>query len=268
MRKSGTFLILNLIFTAALSQNNLNELTVDRPGIADTPFTVPQGMYQFEVGFDYFNRSNGIFYNMPTALFRTGITKRIEARIALRQILDHTDGSSFNGISSISAGFKSHVIKQNRWIPETDVMLNLIVPIVYSSLSKTLGYEALILFQNDFYPNTAINYNVGYLWDYNLNKPMFTASFCYNYLPTQRLGLFIEYFDFVPNSRLDEQGFDGGFTYLLAPKFQVDLSCGVSRQEEKNNFFVSTGFSFRLGKNRPQVHNPTGRSLGTGDVRL
>ena len=267
MRKSWTFLLLNLISTAALSQNNLNELTVDRPGFADTPFTVPQGMYQFEVGIDYFNRSSGIFYNMPTALFRTGITKRMEGRIAVRQILGQTDGA-FNGISSISTGLKSHVIKQNGWIPETDVLLNLIVPVGNSSAAKSLGYDALLLFQNDFYPNTAINYNIGYLWDYNLNKPMFTASFCYNYLPTEYLGLFVEYFNFVPKSWPGEQGFDGGFTYLLAPKFQVDLSCGVSRQEEKNNFFVSTGFSFRLGKNRPQVHNPTGRSLGNGDVRL
>ncbi len=267
MRKSWTFLILNLIVTTACSQNNLNELTVDRPGIADTPFTVPQGMYQFEVGFDYFNRSSGIFYNMPTALLRTGITKRMEGRISVRQILGQTDGS-FIGISSISTGIKSHVIKQNRWIPEMDVLLDLIVPVGQSSTTKTLGYDALLLFQNDFYPNTAINYNIGYVWDYNLNKPMFTASFCYNYLPTERLGLFVEYFDFVPNSWPGEQGFDGGFTYLLAPKFQVDLSCGVSLQDEKNNFFVSTGFSFRLGKNRPQAHNPTGRSLENGKARL
>ena len=260
MRKSWTFLLLNLISTAALSQNNLNELTVDRPGFADTPFTVPQGMYQFEVGIDYFNRSSGIFYNMPTALFRTGITKRIEGRIAVRQILGQTDGA-FNGISSISTGLKSHVIKQNGWIPETDVLLNLIVPIGNSSAAKSLGYDALLLFQNDFYPNTAINYNIGYLWDYNLNKPMFTASFCYNYLPTEYLGLFVEYFNFVPKSWPGEQGFDGGFTYLLAPKFQVDLSCGVSRQDEKNNFFASTGFSFRLGKDQNQPHNPTGRTL-------
>ena len=71
MRKFWAFLILYFIFVDTFSQNNLNELTVDRPGIADTPFTVPHGIYQFEVGFDYFNRSNGIFYNMPTALFRT-----------------------------------------------------------------------------------------------------------------------------------------------------------------------------------------------------
>ena len=50
MRKFITFFIINFIFTTAYSQDNLNELTVDRPGIAETPFTVSPGMYQFEIG--------------------------------------------------------------------------------------------------------------------------------------------------------------------------------------------------------------------------
>ena len=261
MRKFTTFLILNFIMTAAFSQNNLNELTVDRPGIAETPFTVAPGMYQFEVGFDYFKRYNGNVYHLPVALFRTGISKRTELRISSRQIAEKTDRGSFNGISSLSTGIKMHVIKQNKRIPETDILTNVILPIGYTSGAKNIGYEVLLLFQNDYYPNTAINYNIGYLWDFNLNKPMFSASFCFNYLPTQRVGLFVEYFSYIPNGWPGEHGVDGGLTYLLAPKFQVDLSTGISRLDNQNNFFISSGFSFRLESKRSVSRHSTGSMI-------
>jgi hypothetical protein len=231
----------------AFSQDALNELTVDRPGIAETPFTVAPRTFQFEVGFDYFKRYNGQLYNLPSALLRTGINRRMELRVASRQTWDKTDGNSFKGVSPISAGIKMHIVKQNGRLPETDILTNVVVPInPTASQSKNVGYELLLLFQNDFYPNTAINYNVGYIWDSNRGKSIFTASFCFNYLPTSRVGLFAEYFGYFPGELPDEHGLDGGITYLLRPKLQLDLSAGVSRLDEENNLFVSSGFTVRI----------------------
>jgi Putative MetA-pathway of phenol degradation len=233
----------------ALSQTKLNELTVDRPGIAESPFTVPKGSYQFEVGFDYFKRYNGEIYNLPIVLFRTGITDKTELRISSRHLLDKTETPAFNEISPLSVGVKVHLIEQHHGFPEIDVLANVVFPIGDSAPTENIGPEILLLFQNDFYPNTAINYNIGYLWDFVRQRNTFTASMCFNYLPTEKLGLFIEYYGFVPDSWPGEQGFDGGFTYLLGPRFQVDLSVGLSYMEKGNNLFVSSGFSFRIGKN-------------------
>ena len=236
-------------FTHAVTQSELNELTVDRPGIAESPFTVAPGMYQFEVGFDYFKRYNGNLYNIPVALFRTGISNEAELRISSRHMLNHTDGKSFDGISPLSVGVKVHIIHQNEWIPETDILTNMIIPLGNSSVQpKNIGHEILLLFQNDFSPNTAINYNIGYIWDGNRQKGIFTSAFCYNYLPTHQVGLFLEYFNYVPNQWPGEQGMDGGMTYLLRPKLQLDISAGISQIEKQNNLFISTGFSLRLEK--------------------
>ncbi len=240
------FWICIFITANSFSQSKLNELTVDRPGVAETPFTVAKGVYQFEVGFDYFKRFNGELYNLPIVLFRTGISKEAELRISSKQIVDKTEVVPFNEISPLSVGVKHHVIKQRHGVPEVDILANVIFPIGNSSSTKNIGPEFLLLFQNDFYPNTAINYNVGYYWDHIRQKNYFTASFCFNYLPTENVGLFIEYFEYVPDSWPGEVGIDGGFTYLLGPQFQVDLSAGVSHVEKGNNLFVSSGFSFRL----------------------
>ena len=256
MKKVIVFLVFTLlVIRLAYSQaDKLNELTVDRPGIAESPFTVTPGTYQFEVGFDYFKRYNGNLSNLPVALFRTGISNGAELRISFRQLLDQTDGRIYNGLSPLSIGVKVHIIHQNEWIPETDILTNLIIPIGSSSIQpKNLGHDVLLLFQNDFYPNSAINYNIGYIWDGNRQDAIFTGSFCYNYLPSVKVGLFVEYFTLVVDSWPGEQGIDAGFTYLIKPKLQLDLSAGFSRLEKANNFFISTGFSFRLEKKGKRV---------------
>jgi hypothetical protein len=245
------FCIITIVTLASVlelrAQDAMNELTVDRPGIAESPFTVAPRHYQFEVGFDYFKRPTGELYSLPVALFRTGVTKRAELRISTRHIVDHTEIDRFEGVTPLSIGGKVHIIKQDQWVPETDIMATVVIPINPSSTqAKNLGYEVVLLFQNDFYQNTAINYNVGYVWDSNRGVSIFTGSFCFNYLPTRKLGLFVEYFGFMPKDRPSEHGLDGGMTYLVGNSLQLDLSVGISRTEANTNMFVSSGFSFRI----------------------
>jgi len=141
---------------------------------------------------------------------------------------------------------KVHIIEEYGWIPETDILTNLVIPTSKtSSNSGFLGHEIMLLFQHDLTPKIAINYNVGYLWSGFLRSEIFTASFCFNYLRTKRSGLFIEYYMFSSDWP-GEQGIDGGITYLLKPKLQLDISAGYSRLDSKDNFFISTGFSIRL----------------------
>ncbi len=247
LSKAILFVAVVLGYHSAWSQDALNELTVDRPGIAEAPYTVAPGTYQFEIGFDYFKRYNGHIYNVPTVLFRTGVSQRAELRISSKQIVEKADSNAFLGVSPVSIGVKMHIFRQRNRIPEIDIMTNVIVPTTHSPvLANKVGYEVLLLFQNDFYPNMAVNYNVGYIWDNYRGKPMFTASFCFNYLPTSKVGLFAEYFSFVPDQSPGELGLDGGMTYLLRPNLQLDLSAGISRMETHNNVFVSSGFTFRI----------------------
>ena len=239
-------LFIYLFISEVKAQDELNELTVDRPGIAESPFTVSPGTFQFETGFEYYDRANGEVIFLPTILFRTGLSNSAELRITERQTIDKTGEGTVNGLSPLYVGVKVHIIKQKRWIPETDVLTNLVIPLGSGRLQPNgLGHELLLLFQNDITEKFAVNYNIGYLW-FNIEQgEIFTGSMCFNYLPTRRVGLFIEYFT-LSTSWPGEHGVDGGMTYLLSPHLQLDLSGGISKVEGDTNYFLSAGFSFRL----------------------
>jgi len=235
-----------LFFDELKAQSELNELTVDRPGIAESPFTVSPGTFQFETGFDYHSRPRGDVYFLPTMLFRTGISENAELRITERYTIDKTGEEAVNGLSPLYLGVKVHIIHQKKWIPETDILTNLVLPMGNGPLQPNgLGHELLLLFQNDISEKFAINYNIGYLW-FNIEQgEIFTGSVCFNYLPTTRTGFFVEYYT-LSTSWPGEHGVDGGMTYLLTPHLQLDLSGGISHLDGDTNYFVSTGFSVRF----------------------
>ena len=238
-----------MIRLACAQSDELNELTVDRPGIAESPFTVAPGMYQFETGFDYYKRNTGNIYFLPVTLFRTGLSKNAELRVSVKNIQDNTTSGKLRGISPFTIGIKTHIIEQSGWIPETDILADIIVPVGRSDLQPgQLGHDMLLLFQNDFSPKTALNYNVGLVWDGFSSSSIFTSSVCFNYLPTDRLGLFIEYFDFIRKKGTEEHGIDGGITYRIDTHVQLDFSSGISRVSSQTNFFISSGFTMRLVK--------------------
>lgn len=230
----------------AFAQDRLNELTVDRPGIAEAPFTVAPRTYQFETGFDYYKRTTGELYFLPVSLFRTGLSKAAELRVSIKNVRDNTTTANLRGISPMTIGVKTHIIEQRGWIPETDILADIIFPLGKSDLHPdNLGHDILLLFQNDISAKFAVNSNVGLIWDGNSNQNQFTASVCFNYLATDRVDYFIEYYDFIRKG-VAEHGIDGGLTVLLFPLVQADFSAGISLVNGKPAHFVSSGISFRV----------------------
>ena len=245
-----------LVNSDLLAQDHLTEMLVDRPGIAEATYTVPKGIYQFEVGFEYHRQAQNSTYYYPEVLMRTGILKNTELRLQLRQIANQEQGQTHSGLSPLRLGIKTKLKKQNKYFPEISVIADAIIPFYdHPQPARSVGPELIFLFENDFYPNTSINYNIGLVWDPDLNQDVFTGSFCYNYLPTEKIGLFVEYFSFVTDANWPgEQGADLGITYLIHRNAQIDLSGGYSRIRNEDNFFMSSGISFRFFKK--QMGNP------------
>ena len=231
--------------------DRLNELTVDRPGIADMPFTVAPHTFQLETGFEYYAKTNGQVMFLPVTMFRTGLSKAAELRVSVRNIREKRAGMEINGVSPLTIGIKTHIIQQRGWIPESDILAEVVFPMGNSALQpEYTGHNILLLFQNDLSEKFAVNYNTGFIWDGFSSDEMFTASICLNYLPNQRVGLFTEYFDYLRKNGSKEHGIDGGFTLLLTPMIQADLSAGLSLVDGHFNHFIAGGLSFRAGRGK------------------
>lgn len=225
----------------------LNEMTVDRPGIAEAPYTMLPRQYQLETGFEYYNRAGAKVYYLPTMLLRTGLSNSAELRIGVRSILERRTAGELKGLSPVTVGIKTHIIEQRGWIPETDILADVIFPTSDSPLQPaSTGHDILLLFENDLSDKVAVNYNAGYIWDGFSTDEMFTASVCFNYLPSDNWGAFLEYYDFLRKNGTKEHGVDAGFTVLVSPLVQLDFSAGISRVANNWNQFVSAGVSFRV----------------------
>ena len=144
------YLIVQSLSLFAQEQDRLNELTVDRPGIAEAPFTVAPRTCQLETGFDYYKRTSGEILFLPVTLFRAGLSNNTELRISAKHILDKTAAQKLNGFSPLTIGIKTHIIEQRGWVPETDILVDLIIPISSTDLQpEKMGHDVLLLFQND-----------------------------------------------------------------------------------------------------------------------
>lgn len=232
---------------------------VDRPGVADMPYTVAPRHFQFCNGFDFINRGNWNGLQLPSFLFRTGITHNTELRVGIKNLFVDTTANDLKypygyqgGTTPISLGLKVVLLREKGIIPQVALMTDIILPFTSAPIYKNSysGHDLYLLFLNNFTKKLFINYNVGVIWDNG--PPIWALSFCLEYQATKQLGFFIEQYDYLPEQEvidsdiLTEIAIDGGITYLIAPKVQFDCSAGYSKTNDRDNYFIGTGISFRI----------------------
>lgn len=67
---------------------------------------------------------------------------------------------------------------------------------------------------------------------------------------TEKLGAYTEWFAFFPAGATAPgvtalHYFNGGFTYRVTPKFQLDIRAGLGLSRSADDFFTGTGFAVR-----------------------
>ena len=93
--KKKIFLIILLIFTNTLSQENTNKKTLppistDRPDNSDSPYTISKNTFQFETGVNYVSE-NPLGLSIKTLTINTGLFRY--------GFLDNLELSSVNRLS-------------------------------------------------------------------------------------------------------------------------------------------------------------------------
>lgn len=240
--KSGLAILLLAISFSALGQIN-----TDRPTQSFSPFVMPKGKVQAELGF-LSERPNANLdtYNVTylNALLRVGVLEWMELRITENYLGLRSDSESVNGISPTTIGAKFHFMDEDGARPQ----MGLLAGVTLANGQKIFKanetvQDIRILFQNSLSDKVSIAYNIGTYRSSSTNAVgLYTLTFGFSM--SDKLSLFIEPYGFFADGLPADHRMNGGGTFLLNDNFQIDLSGGVGLSESSPDYFLSTGLAF------------------------
>ncbi len=254
------FLILVLLAFSfiAKAQVEVPELITDRPDQTESSSVVPHKFLQIETGFVLENNETDFIehksFAYNTTLLRYGLLKNFELRLGLEYLEDkisikNTDTTNTtSGISPVYTGFKIKIADENGWKPEIAFLGALVFPFTADKDYKPEYSAANIRFSfaHTLSDKISLGYNLGAEWDGETAVPEYFYSLALGIGLTDKLGMFVEGYGLIPEEGDSEHLFDTGFTYLVLPNFQLDISGGIGLNDHAIDNFLSFGLTYRL----------------------
>lgn len=226
-------------------------LSADRPGVGAE--VLGKGYIQCETGFEVTHMLDAHFLLLPNTLFRFGVHEKIEMRLeyAGQMLINDKPNSAIPWQndplyqpSYMYLGSKFQLCKlyggelDKKWIPRIAFLVNAGIPVTSAIAKQTPFYGgAFLLFENEILEWLSISYDIGVNWSEWAPVPDILPSACINFMPTDRLGLFVEAFALFDCDAVNEKNqvythsdinFDLGVTYAVHPRVQLDLYGGFN----------------------------------------
>jgi hypothetical protein len=223
----------------------------DRPDRAETPWVVPKGHAQVEMGFAIEDTEPGFVYSYPKALVKFGITNNFELRFFSEYItIQKAPNPDLNGFTPLSIGFKAELGEQKGIMPKASVIAHLQIPGVVSDELETKYLAPILVLacEHDISDAVDITYNLGVEWDGLSPDPNFVYALSPSLNITDRLGLYVEGYGKLIQQQDDDIEFrmDAGLTYLIGNNFIIDAAAGKGITDNAPESFVEVGFSYRF----------------------
>lgn len=255
--------ILKWMFTWADGQDDeegdADRLTSDRPDFTQSTNTVGARRLQVEGGYTYTYRQDGDpsdnVHNLPELLVRYGVAERLELRCAWspgivfesRRDADSGRWVQNNGSDDVEFGFKYMITKQKEWFPQTAVLTSVTAPIGSPSQgSQQVDAGVDLLYSWDLTEKLSLSCSTGNMCTRESldHITRFHQSASLGFELTEKLSMFNECYVLFCNNAEESRPkyyYDGGFTYLVTPNFQLDWRAGVGLNAVSDGFFTGCG---------------------------
>lgn len=251
--KTYVFVLFLYVSFPSFSQS---DLVTDRPDQAESSSTVGHGVLQIETGalFESMDNEGGIqdnkFTSLFTTLFRLGFGKNLELRAAISY--DKSDlaftAVDLKGLSPLSVGLKINLWGEKGWIPEAAFLGHITLPWIGERAFRPgfIAPDFRFAFSNTLSEKFSLGYNVGLEWsgDVAASNGIYAIAFGAELLTG--LSTFVEVYGFIPEIGFSRHYVDAGFTYLLLPDLQLDVSGGTNIDDLPDVSFLSFGLSWRI----------------------
>lgn len=243
-------------------------LVTDRPDFTESTDAVPYGHFQLEMGYTFtYDREQTDrvhSHTAPEGLLRLGMLENFELRIGWdgyqwSENLFETQTRAGRSVRreewtqdsiDMSLGLKYKFLEQDGLLPHFGVIAEVSVPSGSGEASSgDVDPTVVLLWAYDLADGLSVAGNVGLGVPTDPEERFFqtTGSLSFAVALTDRLGAYVEYFGFYPNTARSDcaHSFNGGFTYLITENFQVDIRAGMGLNEEADDFFTGAGFAWR-----------------------
>ncbi|MCZ7555235.1 MAG: transporter [Bacteroidia bacterium] len=263
--------------TVAFAQQ---DMATDRPDQTETSSVVPTGWLQVEIGLSRsdlrFSSDGRTFleeteFANPDALFRFGFATNYELRLELGyRYVDHW--SDFNHLSRaeeyllprvinehgfvpLSAGLKTALREEHGILPEAAFIFMLAIPGSGAAEFDIEHYipEARFACSHTLSDHFSLGYNLGMAFEGSLRDYVGFYSVALGSSLTDVVGAYVELYGDLGAGTEPVHRFDGGFTWLVDPDVQLDLSAGYTLTvphrpfpRDESEYYLAAGCSLRM----------------------
>ncbi len=235
------------------------ELVTDRPDQTEAPVLIPKGALQIETGFvmepdqqDAYQVTN---YTYNSSLIKYGINSNLELRLIMeylgenRKHIAQDTETQMRGFSPLALGIKSKISEEKGILPQIAFIGHININFLESEFqSEYTAADFRFTFNHSLNEKFSLGYNLGAEWDGVTPAVTYLYTLAIGFKIVDNLGCFVESYGFLPESQTPDHRLDGGFTVLITPTVQWDISAGVGLTDNAPDAFVGTGVSFRLIK--------------------
>lgn len=253
--KYAGLLVIRFLAISAVVQGQFYEtINSSRPGQSIGAYTVGRGVFQIQSGIDNFGYTNDNIsskdrgYLSNTAV-RFGLTDSFEVGAFFEYRNETVTAANYSssraGVSNCLIGLRHQISAGKGLAPSIGFQFRLRLPVMddYYKIDNIAPSFVFVTSQKLSDRFTLIT-NLGGSWNGADATPVGTYTINLSCAFTDTFGAFVESYGSFTHGAFETR-FDTGVAWLATKNLQLDLLGGFGRNQGLNDYFVSTGFSWR-----------------------
>lgn len=244
-------ILFSFLFNTVLRAQTNDTIRSGRPGKSIGPYVVGTKILQIQSGFDFAEIAGVQNSTLFNNVIRYGLSEHFEVSSVIdlqRNNFKNPITKDLDGLSDVQVGFRYNLIsKPDGLLPAFGIQTRFKLNTVDSDY-KADSVAPVIIFTaaHDLTKRMSLGSYLGIAYDGETSDPTYDIISNISYTLSQTIGLFIEaYSSFQDNT--STLNYDGGLSYYVTNDLMFDISAGYGKNSGVEDYFVSSGVSWRVG---------------------
>lgn len=246
--KKALFTLFALLLTPALAfaQDEV-EFTADRPGVGTGTGIVGKGKVMWEAGMAYDYEDGEKTFTFCNSLLRYGLTENWEMRLELNGLHTWGDGDHTTGLDAVNLATKVRLYEGEGAVPSIALLAGLTLPVGSEAFRPSnIAPSLTLLADHDVTDRLNLAYNAGLEWNGETATPTTFAALCAGYQINDRLGAYVENYDYFAKGMKSQWNMDFGVNWMASSRVQLDLAGCFNINDIKKSYGISFGVAWLL----------------------